>query len=197
MEIANNRPIGYWAPDTLTGKEFEDKIGKSNVIYLREGVASVGHYGVHGVWRFVDGARSFQPIASKPDFEGLVAGGQIIFDAKVCSAASFDLSRYREGEKKRRQLAHMYERSRFGADCFLLIHWNLRETTKKRYLPETFRFPVSRTRIVSTIGFWRKFEAGALKRITREDCYEYGTPVFWGLGKGVAKPDYLNWKGKP
>ena len=150
-------------------------------------------------------------VQSLPDFEGIFLQFRdvpsprgtynerkpVIFDAKVCSQASWGLDPYREvpGQKKgarRRQLTHMYERSDFGATCFFLIHWNERELKTKYEPAETFLFPV--TRQDRHVGeFWNAFEAAEVKSINREDCRNYGKLVPWTtIGRGrTLRPDWI------
>tara|TARA_R100001129_G_scaffold10057_1_gene6843 strand:- start:5744 stop:6256 length:513 start_codon:yes stop_codon:yes gene_type:complete len=153
-----------------TGKQFEDVIAR----WARSlGVnGSVGRYGVQAV--HTGGDRGIVAIKSLPDFEGILTGStrQYIWDCKVCSQASFDLGPYRD--KKKRQLQHMLDRSRFGASCAFLIHWNRRELKTKVEPGITYWFPVS-----EAMPFWRDFQAAEVRRITREDCYCYGTEVGW------------------
>lgn len=115
---------------------------------------------------------------------------QFIFDAKVCSASSFSLAEFRrEGSKnKSRQLRHLMTRARFGATCFLLIHFS-RRVLKRRVDPEeTFAFPVHPHH-----SFWVRFEAYQEKSINRDHCREYGVPVEWNALGGTRKkrPDLV------
>jgi penicillin-binding protein-related factor A (putative recombinase) len=172
----------------LKGSEFEGIVQGRLDKYREAGLASISRYGVQAV-RSRD---QWHVIQSKPDYEGLVMSGpQVIFDCKVCSQASFPLDEYRNDVKapKRRQLNHMIERARYGAKCFFLLHWNPRDLATKKDQAITYAFWVS-----SEIGFWERFFAGEIKRITREDCQAYGSVVPWtlfGPRDRVQQPDIL------
>jgi len=154
----------------LTGKEFEDIIARWARALGDSG--SIVRYGVQAV--NTGGNQGVITIKSLPDFEGILTGSlrQYIWDCKVCSQASFDLSPYRD--RKKRQLNHMLERSRFGAYCGFLIHWNPRELKTKSFPAETFWFPVRHD-----CPFWGAFAAAEQSRITRDDCREYGEEMIW------------------
>lgn len=173
----------------MKGKDFEKIIVERNREYRQHGTASVGRYGVQAA-RTND---EWIIMQSLPDFEGTLApnGNQVIFDCKVCSQASMPLSPYREESKgsRRRQLRHMLDRSRFGAICFFLIHWPERELKTRTEPVMTWRFPVD-----VDSDFWRAFEAGEVKTLSRSDCEDHGDPIDWvTLGDGrTPRPDYLN-----
>lgn len=166
----------------MKAKEFEDVC----LYRMRQeeelGRATMSRYGVQG--NFIDGA--WQPVQSLPDFEGLIEGGrQFITDCKVCGAASFPLD---DDKFKRRQWRHMVTRSRFGAVCFLLIHFSERELKTRTEPAETWAFPV-----MLPHPFWNEFDAGSAKRITRQDCEEYAVKVEWNTlpGGRTTRPDVL------
>ena len=132
----------------------------------------------------------WQPRKSKPDFQIVRAGGRLcITDAKVCSQASFPLDEYKAENKhsnRRRQLEFMYDKARFGAITFLLIHFNPRELKMGPTEAKTFAFPVYRDH-----PFWQSFEKGEVKRIGEEECAECAYEVKWNIypGKRKASPD--------
>lgn len=128
----------------------------------------------------------WQPMQSLPDFEGVLTGGQqFIFDAKVCSQASFPLA---ESTMKERQLKHLKKRGRFGAICFFLIHFNARQLQTKSTIARTIAFPVRPNH-----PFWEAFDRGEVKRITEQDADLYGIRVEWNIaaGKRKSSPDLL------
>lgn len=189
--------------ERLTGKGFEKVLDMRHDEYREARVADIGRYGVQCVHTgAVDqGGQGMVAIQSLPDYEGPVRDaisdfqrdGHVIFDAKACSAASFDLSKYRapvdgKPKSKRRQLTHMYKRAEYGMTCFFLVHWNERELSNKTIPPQTWIFPVH-----SEMTFWQRFEAAEVKRFNLEDCQNYGVEVQWNrLGQArTPRPDWL------
>jgi penicillin-binding protein-related factor A (putative recombinase) len=158
-------------PTKLTGRGFEKLISKEAARLLALGWADIGKYGVQCTHL----GDKVIPMASLPDYEGVMNGlpKQVIFDAKVCSQASFPLNPYTEKKNKAKQIRHMRKRSRFGCTCGLMMHWNERVLKTRTDRPVTWWFPVDDG------VFWRKFDSGEKKSITREDCAEYGFRVYW------------------
>lgn len=182
-------------PSTLTGRDFEAVVVEQNDIYERNLQASIGRYGVQATF-------SKSPITGKleniihrslPDFEGtMLRGTHIIFDCKVCSAASFSWTDYRATTKgsKARQLNHMIRRSRFGAFTFFLMHWNERVLQKKVVPAETWIFPVN-----AEDDYWHRVQFGEVKSMNLEDCRGRGSRVHWvlnGARGSKYRPDYLD-----
>lgn len=130
----------------------------------------------------------WRPLQSLPDFEGLLppTGRQFVTDAKVCGEASFKLRE--ESTTASRQLRHMLERDKFGAICFYTIHFTPRELAGGIQPAETWAFPVS-----GSHPFWQAFDRGEQKRISREDCREYGVEVEWNClpGGRTERPDIV------
>jgi penicillin-binding protein-related factor A (putative recombinase) len=180
--------------DRLTGSDFEKLIVEQNSIYEREKIACVGRYGVQSSMAPVQGQPGkFEPIQmqSLPDFEGSLADGKhIIFDAKVCSQASFPWAKYRSETRgaRARQLKHMLRRSMFGAKCFFLMHWNSRELSKKVIPAATFIIPVHHR-----MEYWSLVESMEVRSLTLGDCEEHGLQVHWTTSVRGSKhrPDYL------
>jgi len=180
--------------DPLTGKQFEDVI-VPRLDYLRKaGSASIRRYGVHAnvISRFADGTVRARLIPSQPDFEGVFGryATQTMFDAKVCSQSSFDLSKYRPEANgaRARQLTHMYERASHGCPCFFLIHWNTRDLSKKTIPAATWAFPVHRENL-----FWEAFDSGMERRIKLEHCRTHGVMVPWVTigAERTPRPDIM------
>lgn len=172
----------------LKGSQFEGLV-KERCDQLRIlGLASIVRYGVQASRR----ADDWVIHQSLPDFEGVTRDGrQAIFDAKVCSQASFSLDKYRKstGGSRSRQITHMFERSAYRVRCFLLIHWNARETKTKTEPAVTYAFPVKLAH-----PFWESFEAGEVKSIRRMDCESYGFEIPWTLTGRMdrkLRPDVL------
>lgn len=173
--------------DSLTGSELEKLVVDRGLEYRRDKRAHISRCGVQAV-RTKD---EWQVIPSLPDFEGVDwVGHQFIFDCKVCSQASFDLSKYRSDVKgaRSRQLKHMLERAEFGVRCFFLLHWNARAGKTFTLPAETFAFPIS-----GLLDFWQAFERGEIRSITREHCSDLAIRVAWttiGAGR-KPRPDFL------
>lgn len=128
---------------------------------------------------------------SLPDFEGVLhTGNQIIFDCKVCSQASFPFDKYRSETRgaRSRQLRHMLKRSRFGAKCYFLMHWNERNLVKKTIPATTVMVPV-----MHDFDFWHHVESGEIKSMNRDDSLTIGVEVHWIANDGRRKlrPDFL------
>lgn len=180
----------------LKGKEFESLVAERLEKLKEQGRAHFNKYGVQVVGspdRSHPSGIRWDPIRSFPDFEGVMTNGrQVIFDTKVCSQASFDLSKYRwEGTKsgpRARQLRHMLDRSMYRVPCYFLMHWNAREGKTFSEPSETYLFPVS-----NDIDFWLRFLRAEVKSINRKDCETYGTAVLWdkiGMER-TYRPDLL------
>lgn len=172
----------------MTGKQFEAVIVERNREYEAAGIASIGRYGVQATRN----KQEWVILSSLPDFEGSLSNGRhVIFDAKVCSQASFPLDKYRvetQGSRSR-QLRHMYRRAKFGATCFFLIHWSQRTLKRCTIQAITYRFPVHLDH-----PFWLAFNAGETKSLNREDCENYGTEIHWNCLSARGKkprPDFL------
>lgn len=154
--------------------------------------AGVDRAKVQNIFRYFDPQQSgnndmvWQPMQSLPDFEGVLLGGrQFVFDAKVCSQASFPLA---ESTMKERQLRHLLRRAQFGAISFLLIHFNARSLITKSIPARTIAFPVRPDH-----PFWEAFARGEIKRITEQDAELYGIHVEWNIATGKRKlsPDLI------
>jgi penicillin-binding protein-related factor A (putative recombinase) len=173
----------------MKAKEFEELCLYRMRKHEERGEATMSRYGVSGSYMQDPATHqmNWRPISSLPDFEGLLPGGrQFIFDCKVCGAASFPLD---DVFFKRRQLRHMLTRARFGGICFLLIHFTKRILKRGVEPAETWAFPV-----FASHPLWAAFDRGETKRITREDCKEYGVQVYWDTlpGGRTPRPDILN-----
>lgn len=196
-------------PSKLIGVEFEKLILEQCDWYEERKVAAVGRYGVQATVRPASTSQTgfeTQLMQSLPDFEGMYlcldseneAAGRcfnhMIFDAKVCSAASFPWNKYRAETRgpRSRQLRHMLKRSRFGTKCFFLIHWNKRQLSKKTIPAQTFIFPVD-----YRDDYWDKVEGLEIKSLTLADCEERGREVEWVLNSNRSwkyRPDFLGLK---
>jgi len=176
-------------PEKIKGLEFEDLIVDSANREEKSGSLTLNRYGV--TLSVQNGVT--MGIQSKPDFEGVVATGrQFIFEAKVCSGASFPMHK---DKIKPRQVSHMLIRSRFNVPCFLLIHWNARELVRSKVGAVTVAIPVS-----GADPRWQRFvDAYAKARrekttvepqgsITLEESIIIGKVVPWVVPKGCRKP---------
>jgi penicillin-binding protein-related factor A (putative recombinase) len=158
-------------PAKLGAKEFETlvlayarKYGEARRLF------TLGRYGVMS--NFIKG--QWMPVPSLPDFEGVMAGGrQFIFDTKVCSQSAYDLS---GGTSKsfKHQYKHMQRRAKFGAVCFVLIHYNERVLKTKTDPAMTIAIPIH-----DKSDLWEAYDKGEQKSITRLEAELYGVPVGW------------------
>lgn len=151
-----------------SGKEFEEDIMRRGKFLEKQGVMSLGRYGVlvsliNGEWK---------PTPSYPDLEGDIApdGRHFIAEAKVVSSSSFKIAH--EDHFKESQKKHLYRRSKVGAACFLIIHFNQRELKKCTILQRTYAVPVH-----PELPLWKDLEAGKISTISPESLEEYGAIV--------------------
>jgi len=167
----------------ITGNDFEKLILFRAAFMESQGILSLGRYGVQA--RMVHGepdkngtpnAPGWMVVPSYPDFEGVIApfGQQIIIEAKVCSQASYPI--YATGKKRPKQIAHMLKREKFGAVCYLLIHFNERVLKTRVEPAQTFAIPVK-----DGAKLWDEYESGERKSLTRADCEEFGIIVPWDV----------------
>jgi penicillin-binding protein-related factor A (putative recombinase) len=166
----------------LDGKTLEDHCKKRLEREELAGTATMSRYGVQA--NMIDG--KWTPVQSLPDFEGVLPGGrQFLFDAKVCSQASFPLD---EDKFKRRQFRHLCTRARFGAIAFLLLHFNERQLVRAITPASTWAFPVQIDH-----PLWAAFDRAEVKRITLADCEEYAVAVEWNAMPGgrTLRPDIV------
>jgi len=186
--VGIGRDTGVTIAKKITGTRFEALVKERCVQLHILGLAHITRYGVQAV-RSSD---TWHVIPSLPDYEGVTREGrQTIFDAKVCSQASFALDKYRLETKgsRSRQLKHMLDRSQFGVRCFFLLHWNERQLTNRTIQAETYAFPISIHH-----RFWDSFLAGEVKAIRRQDCETYGHKIRWTLATSSdrkPRPDVL------
>ena len=164
-------------PDSLGGKEFENLCLMDSNWSESRGKYTMGRYGVQVSFRKDEKKNVVAtPIESLPDFEGLVPGGrQFIIETKVCGGSSFSLH---ESSLKERQLSHMLRRAKFGAMCFLMVHFSARVLKRREDPAITYAFPVYEDH-----EFWRQVTKGEIKSLSRLCCSEYGFPVQWWLPK--------------
>lgn len=163
----------------MNGKQFEKLVQLQMDREDRRGNATMSRCGVHAV--FIQG--KWSPIDSLPDFEGVLPGGrQFVFDAKVCSQASFPLD---DDKLKKRQLRHLKKRDHYGAIAFLLIHFPERKLATRTDPELTVAFPVS-----DDHEFWRRVDSGEVKRLSRDEAMEFGVLVRW-TDDVKTKPDLL------
>ena len=187
----------YSPPDTLggNGKELEELLMNEAKRLEKEGILTMGRYGT--MVSMVDDA--WLPVPSLPDFEGVRSSGrQFIIEAKVCSQPSF---RIQSDKIKQKQLRHMLKRSRFNADCYVLIHFNAR-------LGRTFYEPAFTVAmpILDGAGGWAagwaqfaecKEKDTEFPGLTRQLAQELGIPVKWHIPPRANKlrPDLLGLVG--
>lgn len=169
----------------LKGKEFEALILFRARKMEEAGTLTMVRYGTSVVMmnNKETGKPEWQPIKSLPDFDACIPpnGRQLIIEAKVCSASSFPL--YSEGKKKPKQIEHMLVRAKFGALCFLLIHFNPRVLKRSTHDAATYAIQVADN------DFWRDYEIGARKGINQQEAALFGFKVPWNLYSSRASTE--------
>lgn len=161
-------------PTKLTGSDLERETLTALQKLEASGIGSFGRYGVQAVRTKDD----WQILQSLPDFEGIIAGHQFVFDCKACSQASFPWDKYRSETRgsRSRQLKHLLKRSRFGATCGFLMHWNERRLTKSIIPAKTYWLPVDHAH-----DYWDEVDGGTIKSLTLADCGLMGIEVPWTI----------------
>lgn len=170
-------PLRYPTTLTLGAKEWENVTLEAIKLEREHKTLTGNRYGVDCrpmPSKKHRGEIEWTPVASLPDFEGVLMNGPqfVIENKKVASRKSLQLN---DDKLKKRQLAHMFDRDEFGGVCFLLVHFNPRELKAGSTNSETFAFPVSKTH-----PFWIQFGLGTLNSLTPEHCVEFGFRVPWG-----------------
>lgn len=181
----NACPLTLDTPGKLTGKEFEELILFRGRKLAEDGVLTLDKYGVQSTYRTdpQTGKLAWQPMQSYPDFDGCIApnGREFIIEAKVCSAASLPLTQQGKSVKLK-QLTHMFQRSRFGSLCLLMIHWNRRELKTRVDEAATYALPV-----IEDHPLWASYLREEVKTLTRQQCELYGVEVPWRAYQGGRK----------
>ena len=170
-------------PSSLKGKELENLLLSAAEREELKGMLTLSRYGVQGVT--FNGKTILVP--SLPDLEGVLHGGrQIIIEAKAVAGSSFPL---KDDHFRARQYTHMVRRARFGALCFLVIHFAERNLITKREPGMTVAVPVD-----ERIDFWRYYEAGEAKSLSRDESLRVGKIVPWVVPARCRKalPDLLS-----
>lgn len=191
-------------PVTIGAKEFEQILLDSAAREEKAGYLTMSRYGVQGV-TIQDPSDPFKKrtkivlVPSDPDFDGVVAGGrQFNVEAKVCSQSSFAMQK---ATIKPKQVEHMLRRSRFGARCFVVIHFNERIGQNFRHPAITVALPVSHKnpiwqRFVDAHAVAKKLKATAASQpgISRDLAQDMGQLVPWRVPPGCRKamPDLLS-----
>lgn len=125
-------------------------------------------YGVQGV---TFGGKTIL-LSSLPDFGGVLAGGRLFnIEAKCAAGASFPLA---SDHFRDRQYSHMAKCARFGGLSFLLIHFAERRLVSKVEAGMTVAVPVN-----ERMTFWRHYEAGDAKSLSRDEALTIGHIVPW------------------
>lgn len=145
---------------------------------------TLSRYGVQGV---TFGGKTIL-VPSLPDLEGVLApsGRQFIIECKVVSGASFPLA---DDHFRQRQFAHLEKRARFGALCFVLIHFNERKLATKHDAAMTVAVPVS-----PLMCFWDNYASGAIRSLSRGEAASIGYIVPWAIPPRCRKalPDLMS-----
>lgn len=174
------------------GKDFEESLMDEAKRLEKLGTLTMCRYGTQV--SMVD--NEWKPVPSYPDFEGVRKNGrQFIIEAKVCTQPSF---RVRNDNLKFKQVRHMMTRSKFGVDCFIVVHFNARLGATFYDPPFTVAFPVK----PADAGGWPVWEEYARCKdkkqefpvITREQALDLGKLVKWHVPNRSRnlRPDLLS-----
>jgi hypothetical protein len=164
-------------PPSLKGKEFETLILDAAKREETSGTLLLFRYGVQGV---TFGGKTIL-LSSLPDFGGVLAGGrQFNIEAKCAAGASFPLA---SDHFRDRQYSHMARCARMGGLSFLLIHFAERRLVSKTDPGMTVAVPVD-----ERMSFWRFYEAGDARSLSREDALSLGSVVPWVVPPRCRKP---------
>lgn len=171
-------------PSSLKGKEFETLVIDAAKRQESRGTLTLSRYGVQGV---TFGGKTIL-VPSLPDLEGVLApsGRQFIIECKVVSGSSLPLA---DDHFRQRQFAHLEKRARFGAACFVLIHFNGRKLATKLDSAMTVAVPVS-----PLMSFWDNYMSGAIRSLSRAEAVAIGYKVPWEAPPRCRKflPDLLS-----
>lgn len=181
----------YAPPKRLTGKEWEElclrryRADRKLQATTYKPRYHMVRYGTTSSFRKDKdtGETKLTPMASLPDFEGVVAitkqegrfsypvGRHFCFDCKVCSQSSWSLD---QKSWLARQQQHLLERSVLGCATFVFLYLAERNLKRKQQDAVAYAIPVH-----PSISLWRNVDRGEVKRLTRSDCDEYGLKVEW------------------
>jgi penicillin-binding protein-related factor A (putative recombinase) len=131
--------------DAITGRTLEQLVIFRAQKLEEQGILTLGRYGTMVVMMNDEhGIPRWQPKPSLPDLEGVIAGSgrQLILELKACSQASYPI--YGTDRKRPRQIEHMMKRAKFGALCYIMIHFNQRDLKTKYQGAFTIAIPVHR-----------------------------------------------------
>lgn len=164
-------------PESLKGKEFESCLLDAAKRAEADGKMMMFRYGVQGVT--FGGKTILYP--SLPDFGGALANGRLFnIEAKCAAGSSFPLA---SDHFRDRQYSHMARCARMGALSFLLIHFAARRSVRVNDPGMTVAVPVD-----DSMTFWRLYEAGEARSLSRDHALTIGRIVPWVIGKGCRKP---------
>ena len=111
---------------------------------------------------------------SLPDIEGvLVTGRQFVFDCKYVSGPSLNVTEFRQGGRRKRQLDHLRERSRYNAICGFAIYFAVR-TLARSVQPEMLAWLP-----VECGDLWDLVSNGEISRIHRDEVSRLGVEIPW------------------
>jgi penicillin-binding protein-related factor A (putative recombinase) len=164
-------------PPSLKGKELETLILDAAKREEASGTMILFRYGVQGT---TFGGKTIL-LSSLPDFGGVLAGGrQFNIEAKCAAGASFPLA---SDHFRDRQYSHMARCARMGALSFLMIHFAERRLMSKTDPGMTVAVPVN-----EKMSFWRFYEAGDARSLSREEALSLGCIVPWVVPPRCRKP---------
>lgn len=163
----------------LGGKELEQLVIDRKDYDEPAGLYTLSRYGVQGVFM----NNEWRPVQSYPDFEGITPDGhQFIFDSKVSSQGSFDLTGGTSKSFRALQYKHLCRRARFNVTTFILLHFN--ERVMKKGIEQAFTVAIP---VGAGIPFWEDYDRGEAKGISRSQAMLIGVPVVWNLATQRCK----------
>lgn len=164
-------------PESLKGKELETLTLEAAKRLESSGVLTLFRYGVQGVT--FGGKTILYP--SLPDFGGVLQGGRLFnIEAKCVAGSSFPLA---SDHFRDRQYSHMTRCARLGALSFILIHFAARRLLRVSEPAMTVAVPVD-----EQMQFWRAYECGEARSLSRDYALTIGLIVPWTVPKGCRKP---------
>lgn len=164
----------------MKGKEWEEILLKRAKADQKEGRYTMGRYGVKASYN--PRTRTWRPIKSLPDFEGVIPGGhQFILEAKVVSGPSFPIN---EEKTTVTQRIHLFSRYKWGALAAFFIYCPARELKRDPDQEEmTICLPCD-----PTLQCWRDLrEKDDKASLSRDELRRDGFLIPWTTPSALAR----------